>query len=341
MPIHDQSNINLLIGILENEFNRKSVVSGKFVDFFNKRLEIYHEKRFNYADLQQMNKCILSDCYQFINRENIEIEKNTMVLKPPPSNHGFQTTTDNIKSKNNSAFDDYKTQYDTMLNPAKPGEIDFSDTIEDEPILNIDTIVNQTLEERAKELQRISNTYSDKPPDWIKPLDAKEQQFENNHIKLIIEDEPITESSTNAPTNANTSNISNTRGSISQNKRVSFNFDDNSTTNSSLPNQDKTNVTQLLSKLKQKQTQPPKQEPLLNLTDINKLIFEMKSDFELQIQNLNKKYDTLQENYNNLQENYNNLQENYNNLQENYNNLQEQFDKNITTNDNDEEITKQ
>ena len=147
MPIHDQSNINLLIGILENEFNRKSVVGEKFVDFFNKRLEIYHEKRFNYADLQQMNKCILSDCYQFINRENIEIEKNTMVLKPPPSNHGFQTATDNIKSKNNSAFDDYKKQYDTMLNPAKPGEIDFSDTIEDEPILNIDTIVNQTLEE--------------------------------------------------------------------------------------------------------------------------------------------------------------------------------------------------
>ena len=98
MPIHDQSNINLLIGILENEFNRKSVVGEKFVDFFNKRLEIYHEKRFNYADLQQMNKCILSDCYQFINRENIEIEKNTMVLKPPPSNHGFQTATDNIKS---------------------------------------------------------------------------------------------------------------------------------------------------------------------------------------------------------------------------------------------------
>jgi hypothetical protein len=324
MPIHDQSNINLLIGILENEFNRKSVVGEKFVDFFNKRLEIYHEKRFNYADLQQMNKCILSDCYQFINRENIEIEKNTMVLKPPPSNHGFQTATDNIKSKNNSAFDDYKKQYDTMLNPAKPGKIDFSDTIEDEPILNIDTIVNQTLEERAKELQRISNTYSDKPPDWIKPLDANKQPFENNHIKLIIEDEPITESRTSTGTgtntSTNTSNISNTRGSNSQNKRVSFNFDDNSTTNSSLPNQDKTNVAQLLSKLKQKQTQPPKQESLLNLTDINKLIFEMKSDFELQIQNLNKKYDTLQENYNNLQE---------------------QFNKNITTNDNDEEITKQ
>ena len=331
MPIHDQSNINLLIGILENEFNRKSVVSGKFVDFFNKRLEIYHEKRFNYADLQQMNKCILSDCYQFINRENIEIEKNTMVLKPPPSNHGFQTATDNIKSKNNSAFDDYKKQYDTMLNPAKPSEIDFSDTIEDEPILNIDTIVNQTLEERAKELERISNTYSDKPPDWIKPLDANEQQVENNHIKLIIEDEPIIESntSTNTSTNTNTStstNTNNTRDSNIQNKRVSF-FDDNSTTNSSLPNQDKTNVAQLLSKLKQKQTQSPKQEPLLNLTDINKLIFEMKSDFELQIQNLNKKYDTLQENYNNLQENYNNLQE--------------LFNKNITTNDNDEEITKQ
>jgi len=172
MSVRDKLNIDLLIGILENEFNRPAIVRQTFVDFFNNRLEMYHEKRFNYKDLQHINKCLLSECYQFISSEERNIEKNTMVLKPPPLNQGFQSASDNIKkSKNDNSFDDYKKQYDTMLNPTKPKEIDFSDTIEDQPIHDIDTVLNQTLEDRAKELQRISNTYADKPPDWIKPAD--------------------------------------------------------------------------------------------------------------------------------------------------------------------------
>ena len=158
MPIHSKPNINLLIGILENEFNRQSVVSQTFVNFFNNRLEEYHEKRFNYTDLQHMNKCILSDCYQFISNEEKEIEKNTIVLKPPPSNHGrgFQTPSDNVKtSKSDSSFDDYKKQYNTMLNPNKPKSIDFSDTIEDEPIQNIDT--------NLRNQQKIINTPTETP----------------------------------------------------------------------------------------------------------------------------------------------------------------------------------
>ena len=91
---------------------------------------------------------MLSDCYQFINNQQKIIEKNTMVLKPPPSSHTFQTPSDNTKQKHqpDSQFDNYKKEYDTLLNPKKPNEIDFSDTIEDEPIQNLDSIMNQTLE---------------------------------------------------------------------------------------------------------------------------------------------------------------------------------------------------
>ena len=76
MSIHDQSNISLLIGVLENEFSRKTVVRETFVNFFNNRLELYHEKRFNYKNLQDMNKNILTDCFKFINNENKTINKN-------------------------------------------------------------------------------------------------------------------------------------------------------------------------------------------------------------------------------------------------------------------------
>ena len=80
MSIHDQSNISLLIGVLENEFSRKAVVRETFVNFFNNRLETYHSNRFNYKNLQDMNKNILTDCFKFISNENKEIEKNTIFL---------------------------------------------------------------------------------------------------------------------------------------------------------------------------------------------------------------------------------------------------------------------
>lgn len=315
MQIHSKPNINLLIGILENEFNREAVVRQTFVHFFNNRLEEYHEKRFNYTDLQHMNKCILSDCYQFISSEEKEIEKNTMVLKPPPTNHGhqFQTPSDNVKkSKSDSSFDDYKKQYNTMLNPNKPKNIDFSDTIEDEPIQNIDTILNQTLEDRANELQRISNTYSDKPPDWIKPIDdtnntstpafthttTPTHTTENTPppVKLIIEDTPI---------------INHDK----QNKRVTF---DLSKKHNSKPTPN-LNVNQLLGKLKQKKQQTQQQTQNATTdnnefkTEIHHLINEMKSEFETKLNDLNDKYKQLEDKYHKLSQ-HNNVSENENEI---------------------------
>jgi len=307
MQIHSKPNISLLIGILENEFNRQAVVRQTFVNFFNNRLEEYHERRFNYTDLQHMNKCILSDCYQFISSEEKEIEKNTMVLKPPPANHGhgFQTPSDNVKkSKSDNSFDDYKKQYNTMLNPNKPKSIDFSDTIEDEPIQNIDTILNQTLEDRANELQRISNTYSDKPPDWITPIDdtaptttsttstpiftsTTTSESTPPPVKLIIEDTPISNHD-------------------KQNKRVTFDLNNNNIT----PPMN-LNVNQLLGKLKQKKQQSQQQTQETQQTDntinnvewkfeINKLITNMKNEFELKFNDLTDKYNILEAKYDKL-----------------------------------------
>jgi len=295
MSIHDQPNISLLIGVLENEFSRKAVVRETFVNFFNNRLETYHNNRFNYKNLQDMNKNILTDCFKFISNENKEIEKNTMVLKPPPSNHGFQSPSDNVKQQqlhNDGAFDSYKKQYDTMLNPKKPKEIDFSDTIEDQPIQNIDSIMNQTLEDRQKELERITNTYSEKPPDWIKPPENN-QRPENQPMKLIIEDTPTKSTQ-----------------SILKQKKVTFNLN---TTNEHPIQTEKPKesiaVNKLLNKLKIKQSSN-------NLS--NNHMQELIDKFELKIQEkmeakfklLNKKYDTLRIKYEELEMKYSELSSN-------------------------------
>ena len=295
MSIHDQSNISLLIGVLENEFSRKAVVRETFVNFFNNRLETYHNNRFNYKNLQDMNKNILTDCFKFISNENKEIEKNTMVLKPPPSNHGFQSPSDNVRQQqihNDGEFDSYKKQYDTMLNPKKPKEIDFSDTIEDQPIQNIGSIMNQTLEDRQKELERITNTYSEKPPDWIKPPENK-QHPENQPMKLIIED--------TQPKSTQ---------SILKQKKVTFNFN---TTNehpiqTEKPKESIT-VNKLLDKLKIKQSS---NIPLNNDTQvlIDKFEAKIQEKMEAKFKLLNKKYDTLRIKYEELEMKYSELSSN-------------------------------
>jgi len=290
MSIHDQNNISLLINILENEFSREAVVRESFVNFFNNQLEVYHQKRFNYLNLQEMNKQLLSDCFRFISAENKEIEKNTMVLKPPPSNHTFQSPTDNIRQQqknNDGAFDSYKKQYDTMLNPKKPKEIDFSDTIEDEPIQNIDSIMNQTLEDRAKELARITNTYSDKPPDWIKPPENK-QTPENQPMKLIIED-------TSKPTQT-----------ILKQKKVTFDLNKNREQPIQKEKQSLT-VNNLLNKLKVKQSSNPDDSklPSNNMQELlNKLEAKIEAKMETKIKLLNEKYDTLRIKYEELEMKY-------------------------------------
>ena len=295
MSIHDQSNISLLIGVLENEFSRKAVVREMFVNFFNNRLETYHNNRFNYKNLQDMNKNILTDCFKFISNEDKEIEKNTMVLKPPPSNHGFQSPSDNVRQQqihNDGEFDSYKKQYDTMLNPKKPKEIDFSDTIEDQPIQNIDSIMNKTLEDRQKELERITNTYSEKPPDWIKPPENK-QHPENQPMKLIIEDTPPKSTQ-----------------SILKQKKVTFNFN---TTNehpiqTEKPKESIT-VNKLLDKLKIKQSS---NIPLNNDTQvlIDKFEAKIQEKMEAKFKLLNKKYDTLRIKYEELEMKYSELSSN-------------------------------
>jgi hypothetical protein len=301
MSIHDQDNIALLIGILEGEFDKQSVRRSNFVDFFNDKLKNYHENRFNYQNLQDMNKNILSDCYQYIDNQQKIIEKNTMVLKPPPSSHTFQTSSDNTKQKHQSEsqFDNYKKEYNTLLNPKKPSEIDFSDTIEDEPIQNLDSIINQTLEDRAKELQRIANTYSDKPPDWIKP---PQQNNENSQpMKLVIEESPDTGSK---KTSLPVSILKTTQTNSS--KKVTFKSPSN-VDNLTNKQTHKIDVNNLLNKLKLKRSDIP--APSSNTSaEMEKMIYDkIEAKVEAKFAILNEKYNKLQTQYEELSMKYEEL----------------------------------
>jgi len=62
-------------------------------------------------------------------------------------------------------------QFKKMINPKKPKEIDFSDGSDDFPIQNLGQIMNQTLADREKELESITERYSnndkEKAQKWL------------------------------------------------------------------------------------------------------------------------------------------------------------------------------
>ncbi len=271
MSINSQTNISLLINILESEFNRNTVRQPLFVKFFNDKLQNYHERRFNYPNIQAMNKELLATCYQYLSRQQEQIEKNTMVLKKPSQ---FQSPSTLQKGGN---FDNYKKQYDTMLNPKKPKEIDFSDTIEDMPMKNIDNVINQTLEDRAKELERITNTYSDKPPDWINPPETN-----TNPIKLIIEESPNSILKTS-----------------SSNKKVSFDLTNDTTNKSKSPM-----VHDLLDKLKLKKKSHVSTSTSMREELEKQMIAKLEARVEAKFTILNEKYDKLRIKYEELEMKY-------------------------------------
>ena len=57
-------------------------------------------------------------------------------------------------------LENQQNNFNKMINPKKPKEIDFTDNKEDEPIKNLDFIMTQTLADRQKELELITNKYN-------------------------------------------------------------------------------------------------------------------------------------------------------------------------------------
>ena len=153
MSIKSEVNVNILFGLLNAQYPNITNDTN-FMRYFNSQLERIYNDRYSIGTLQNQNKILLSTCIRYYN------ENKPMVLKKK-------------QNVNDSAFDNYKNDYNKLLNPSKPKDIDFSDTISDEPISNIDNIMSQTLEDREKELQKITNQYNGDNK-WLQSTETRE-----------------------------------------------------------------------------------------------------------------------------------------------------------------------
>ena len=189
MSVNATSNKELLFELLssvidENNFLVDIITLQQFID---NQCILFEQNKKNYSGLSEINKFILDNCYKFLLENQL---KQTQTLSVVNDNDLF-----NKSNKFDKNFKMMKENFDSMITLKKPEEINFEDDEDDAmPPENLETIMNQTLADREKELKNITQKYSDenkkKAEDWINKDSLKQTEStinitENQDIKDI------------------------------------------------------------------------------------------------------------------------------------------------------------
>lgn len=227
MSVVGESNKQMLFELLKSIGNdNKLVINEKeLYNFINQRCGYFHTNRYEFGfgtDLNKTNKKIIDEGYNFIMSN--QPRKNVQQLNNKPNNQNIMTKREIFEK----GLENQEKQFNKMINPKKPKEIDFSDGSDDFPIQNLDQIINQTLADRQKELESITEKYSSndkkKAEQWLNREGESAPKIKiekNSNLKL---DNAIT---------------------VSHNKRVHFEVKEN-------PKPNPKGLNNLFSKLKQK-----------------------------------------------------------------------------------------
>ena len=231
MSVVSQSNQQMLFELLksigtENQFQINEQALEQFI---TQKCSYFHTNRFELEignNLNELNKKIVEQGYNFI-MSNQPRQQATPKQKPQMSKREMFDV----------GLANQEAHLKKMINPKKPKKIDFSDGSEDFPIQNMERVMNQTLADRQRELESITQKYSvndkQKAEKWL--------NMDENTPKIKIEQ---------------SSNIKlNNTIDVKPEKRVTFDIQESNPPNA---------LSSLFSKLKQK-------KPVSNDDIINKL----------------------------------------------------------------------
>ena len=168
MSVASQSNKQMLFDLLKSIGNDNNFIidDTQLMTFINEKSGYFHANRFEFDfghDLNEINKKIVEQAYNLImSNQPRKVSQNvpTQQVKQLTKREMFDT-----------GLASQEAHLKKMINPQKPKEIDFSDGSEDFPIQNLDQIMNQTLADRQKELETITQKYSssdkEKAQQWL------------------------------------------------------------------------------------------------------------------------------------------------------------------------------
>ena len=167
--------------------------------FISRQCEYLHNKRFEFENINEINKKIIDNSYNYYNKileYKKNLLKNQQQQQQQSQNINLSIPTslpDNKKESINKAFQQQKNDFESHIKP-KQDEIDFTEPNKDEPISNLDFIMSQTLADREKELQAITQQYSQgkDAKKWLETTSTQDGEVEklkidsNSNVKLEI-----------------------------------------------------------------------------------------------------------------------------------------------------------
>jgi len=182
--VSSSENINMVLDIMKESVpnTTSNVNKNNIKQFIYNRCGWYYSNRLKYGGLRDMNQRIIKEGYDYIQS----------VLKQAENPNNLS----NIHNRKGKDFDlrlkTHQENFNTLINGNKPDDIDFADKIDEEGIIdhdNVGYIMNQTLNDREKELERITTQYSqndtEKANKWINKDNDNDS---NNPIKLNIKE---------------------------------------------------------------------------------------------------------------------------------------------------------
>ena len=199
----DDGNKQLLLEVVDEQYKHYNVKrNAGFMGFYNNIYKFYQRNQGEYDNIQQVNKKIIQESIGFIRKNITRYANNDM-----SQYNDNQPTQDTISLKQVDATDlryvkddkfDMKLKkreddFTGLMNAGKPKDIDFTFKSEDElPAEDLNKLLGQTLADREKELENITNKYnSGGLQDAAKWLKINEDNKEKGREKLK-EDKKVT-----------------------------------------------------------------------------------------------------------------------------------------------------
>ena len=189
MSVISESNKQILWEVLNgmidgNDLKIQNI--NQFRNFFENQCRTYHSKRFDYNGLSEINKLIVSGCFQYLTKMS---QDEKLVMFRDYEKFGNKNLVKSLQI--GKRYEEHETNFKKLMNNKKPGEIDFSENA-DEPIGNMENVLSQTMEQRESELSNIRQTYDTN--DSIKWLNSggvpKLKIHDEQSVKLDVVERP-------------------------------------------------------------------------------------------------------------------------------------------------------
>ena len=184
MSINSDVNKQMLLEICSG-IKEEYVRDNSFLQFLDNICDKYQGNRFQYSNLQEINKNILEELVYYIGeREKNQMKeiRETVRQRPLEMNRELKTIeASELKVQKDEGFSmklkSREEAFKSLIEKPVPPSVEFADKNQDVPSQNLDVLMNQSLADREKELQMILNNGPDKKAkEWLKSVETSENK---------------------------------------------------------------------------------------------------------------------------------------------------------------------